>query len=128
MSYRFKTNIANRKNYGSPRALTAIKWIVIHMTANDGDSDENNGIFFRRNVVKASAHYFVDDDSVTQSVPDNFTAYSVGGRKYPSCKTSGGGRKYGLCNNLNSLNVELCDTKMNGMVYPTQATIDNAIG
>ena len=31
------------------------------------------------------------------------------------------------CINANSLSIELCDTNKNGVVYPTQATIDNAI-
>ena len=80
MSYELKQNLANRANYGSKRNLSKIKYLVIHYTSNDGDSDEANGKYFANNVVKASAHYFVDDDSVTQSVPDNYAAYAVGGK------------------------------------------------
>ena len=80
MSYELKQNLANRANYGSKRDLSKIKYLVIHYTNNDGDSDEANGKYFAREIVKASAHYFVDDDSVTQSVPDNFAAYAVGGK------------------------------------------------
>ena len=77
MAYTTKKNLANRKNYGDERATSKIKYIVLHYTANDGDTDEANAKYFKNNVVKASAHYFVDSNSVTQSVPDNYTAWSV---------------------------------------------------
>lgn len=127
MSYTFKTNIANKANYGSARNTSKIKYIVIHYTANDGDTDENNGKYFKNNIVKASAHYFVDDDSVTQSVPDNYTAYSVGGKKYSNTATTGGGSFYGKCTNSNSISVELCDDFKNGVIYPSAKTIENAL-
>lgn len=127
MSYVYKKKIANKKNYGGKRSLSRIKYIVIHYTGNDGDTDENNGKYFANNIVKASAHYFVDDDSVTQSVPDNYVAWSVGGNKYGDCKTTGGGRYYGKCINSNSLSIELCDDIKDGKVYPSAKTIANAI-
>ena len=77
-----KVQTANRSNYGSKRDVSKIKYIVIHYTGNDGDSDESNAKYFKNNIVKASAHYFVDDDSITQAVPDNYSAYAVGGKKY----------------------------------------------
>ena len=40
MAYTLKTNIANKKNYGGKRNTSSIKYIVIHYTGNDGDSDE----------------------------------------------------------------------------------------
>lgn len=118
-----KTQTANRNNYGSARKLDNIKYIVIHYTGNDGDSDESNARYFKNNIVKASAHYFVDDDSITQAVPDNYSAYAVGGKKY----NNAGGRLYGTVNNSNSISIELCDSVKNGKVYPTQKTINNAI-
>lgn len=122
-----KTNLANKNNYGSIRSTSSIKYIVIHFTANDGDSDEGNGNYFKNNIVKASAHYFVDSDSITQSVKDNYVAYSVGGSKYSNCKTTGGGKFYGKCTNANSISIELCDDKRNGTIYPSGATIEKAI-
>ena len=95
MSYTFKKRLANKANYGSKRALSKIKFIVIHYTANDGDSDEGNGNYFANHIVEASAHYFVDGDSVTQSVPDDYVAWSVGGGKYSDCNKTGGGRNGG---------------------------------
>lgn len=123
MGYKLKKNLANKKNYGDKRSTSKIKWIVIHATGNDGDTDENNGKYFENNVTKTSAHYFVDDDSVTQSVPDNYVAYSVGGSKY----NNNGGKYYGECTNANSISIELCDDVKNGKVYPSKATIENAI-
>lgn len=127
MAYKLKKKLANKKNYGSKRATSNIKYIVIHFTANDGDSDEGNGNYFANNVVKASAHYFVDSDSVTQSVPDDYIAYSVGGSKYSNCGKTGGGKYYGKCTNSNSISIELCDDNKNGKIYPSEKTITNAI-
>lgn len=126
MSYTMKTNLARKENYGNKRSVSGIKYIVIHFTANDGDSDESNGNYFHNNIVKASAHYFVDDNSVTQSVPDDYVAYSVGGSKYGDCSKTGGGRLYGVAKNANTLNIELCDTDRDGTVMATEATIANA--
>lgn len=122
MSYIFKVNIANKQNYGGVRALNAIKYLVYHYTGNDGDSDESNGRHFHDHIVKASAHYFADDDSVTQSVPDNYIAYSVGGkcqsRHHPL---------YKICTNSNSISIEMCDCYKNGKVEITEKTLENAI-
>lgn len=122
MSYIFKVNIANKQNYGGVRALNAIKYLVYHYTGNDGDSDESNGRHFHDHIVKASAHYFADDDSVTQSVPDNYIAYSVGGkcqsRHHPL---------YKICTNSNSISIEMCDCYKNGKVEITEKTLENAV-
>ena len=127
MSYTFKTNIAKRSNYGELRDISSIKYIVIHYTANDGDTDENNGKYFANNTVKASAHYFVDDDSITQSVPDNYIAWSVGGNKYSNCAKTGGGKYYKRATNSNTLNIEICDDVKNGVIYPSAKTIENTL-
>ena len=112
-----KTHLANKKNYGGTRALSSIKYIVMHYTANDGDTDENNGKYFANNSVDASAHYFVDGDSVTQSVPDNYVAWHCGANTY----------KHPKCRNSNSIGVELCDERRDGTIYPTNNTIANAL-
>ena len=118
-----KDKLAKKANYGTARSTSSIKWIVIHYTANDGDSDEGNGNFFANNVKKASAHYFVDDDSITRSVPENYIAYSVAGKKW----NNAGGRLYGTVTNANSLSIELCDNVKNGIIYPSADTIANAL-
>lgn len=127
MAYTLKTKTANKNNYGGKRATSNIKYICIHFTANDGDTDESNGKYFANNVVKASAHYFVDSDSVTQSVSDDYAAWAVGGSKYSNCAKTGGGTYYGKCTNANSISIELCDDNKNGTIYPSAKTIANAI-
>ena len=42
-----KTQLAHRSNYGGKRTQK-IEWIVMHYTANDGDSDESNGRYFQQ--------------------------------------------------------------------------------
>jgi N-acetylmuramoyl-L-alanine amidase CwlA len=120
MAYVMKENLANRKNYGSLRNTNNIKYLVYHYTANDGDSDEANGNYFRNNVVKASAHYFVDNNSVTRTVPDDYIAYSVG-------RNFGKNNLFGVCTNANSLNIEICDEVRNGVYDFSEATLANAI-
>lgn len=127
MAYVLKTNYADKSNYGSYRAISKIKYIVWHYTANDGDTDESNAKFFKKPNRKASAHYFVDDDSVTISVPDTYVAWSVGGARYSNYKSTGGASLYKVCTNTNSINIELCDTKKNGIHDVTEATLANAI-
>lgn len=127
MAYTFKKNLANRTNYGNKRDVTTIKYLVIHYTANDGDTDENNGKYFNGVNRNASAHYFVDDDSVTQSVPDNYVAWSVGGSKWNDCAKTGGGTLYGKVTNANSLSIEICDDVKNGVIYPSAKTIENVL-
>ena len=127
MSYVMKKNLANKANYGGKRSTSSIKYIVIHYTSNDGDHDESNANYFHNNMLnpKASAHYFIDDDSVTQSVPDDYVAYSVGGNKWSDCSKTGGGKLYGVANNANSINLEMCDTKKDGTIKATEATMAN---
>lgn len=127
MAYKMKKDLADKSNYGSKRSLAKIKYIVIHYTSNDGDTDEANANYYNGKNRKASAHYFVDDDSVTQSVPDNYVAWSVGGSKYSNCKTTGGGSLHGKCTNANSLSIEICDDVRDGKVYPSDATIANVL-
>lgn len=111
-----KTQLAHRSNYGGKRTAK-VEWIVMHYTANDGDSDESNARYFQQalNPV-ASAHYFVDDDSITRSVPDDYVAYHCGAVTY----------KHPTCRNANSIGVEMCDAKRDGKVMATEKTIANA--
>lgn len=127
MAYTLKKKLANRANYGAQRKTSDIRFIVVHFTANDGDHDESNANYFANNVVKASAHYFADDDSVTQSVPDDYVAYSVGGAKYRDCVQTGGGILYKIATNQNTLNIEMCDTIKDGKIMAQAATFTNTI-
>ena len=124
MGYTLKVDYANPKNYGGKRKATDIKYIVLHYTANDGDHDESNAKYFK-SYRGASAHYFVDDDSATISVPDLYVAYSVGGSRYSNYKQTGGATMYKKITNKNSLNIEMCDTKKDGKYMASEATLAN---
>lgn len=114
--------IANVKNWFKKKYSK--KFLVYHFTANDGDKAINNGKYFKNNVVKASAQYFVDDDIIVQSVEDQYVAYAVGGKKLSGTK---GGKYHGICTNYNSINIELCDTNKNGKLDLSNKTRENAI-
>lgn len=118
---------ASKANYGGTRALSTIKYIVIHYTANDGDTAISNAKYFANGSRGASAHYFVDSKNIVQSVKDDYVAWAVGGNKYDDTTKTGGGKFYGICNNSNSINIELCDDIRNGNIYPTEAAISSAI-
>lgn len=129
MAYKYKTKKAKRSNYGSKRALSKIKYAVVHYTGNDGDTDEANANYFANNYVGASAHYFIDDDSVTQSVPDAYVAWSVGSiglLDQGSPYADEGAKYWGKCTNTNSLSFELCDTIDNNKLKCSKKTRENA--
>ena len=126
MGYNLKTIPACRDNYGGVRDTDAIRFLVYHYTANDGDTAEANGNYFASHTVQASAHYFVDDDTVVCSVPESMTAWSVGGEKWADCPQTGGGALFGRCTNYNSISVEMCDTVRDGRFDFTEKTLENA--
>ena len=126
MSYTLKEQLANPRNYGGSRAASQIRYLVYHYTGNDGDMAANNAKYFQNNIVKASAHYFVDDTTVWRSVPDLKVAWSVGGSKYANADKTGGGTMYGVITNTNSLSIEMCDTIRNGVYQASEATLANA--
>ena len=98
----------NTANYRAGRT-DKIRYIVIHYTANNGDTAKNNADYYAANAVSASAHYFVDENEVWQSVKDADTAWAVGGTsryKHPDCR------------NANSISVELCSRNKNGSGRP----------
>lgn len=68
--------------------LGKVRGIVIHWTANmsSGADDEAHYRYFNGNAILAesyaSAHYFVDQDSILEVVPPNEMAYHVGAQRY----------------------------------------------
>ncbi|MCD8355943.1 MAG: N-acetylmuramoyl-L-alanine amidase [Clostridia bacterium] len=126
MSYTFHTLTAKSLSYGSTRSASAIKYIILHYTGNKTDTAKGNANYFGlngSNTRKAGAHYFVDDTTVYQSIPDTRIAWAVGGSKYSDCKSTGGGTMYGTITNSNSISIEMCSK--NGAI--TDATIANAV-
>lgn len=127
MSYTLKEQLANAGNHGGTRSAGEIQYLVIHYTGNNGDTAANNAAYFQNNIVKASAHYFVDDTTVYRSVPDLTVAWAVGGTPYADCGESGGGTLYGIVTNRNSISVELCDTVHDAAYGASEATLENAV-
>ncbi len=110
------------RNYrNDARDLSSIKFIVIHYTANNGDTARNNGEYFGREYVGASAHYFVDSKEVIQSVLDKYIAWHCGG----SLESSHHPLR-GICTNSNSIGVELCSIIQNGKYAFKQETVNLA--
>ena len=88
------------------RDINTIKYVIIHYTGNVGDTAANNCKFFQREKVERSAHYFVSDFDVLQSVPLNHAAFSVGDKS--NIKKAS---MYGKINNFNSVSIECCGGK-----------------
>lgn len=85
-------------NYSS-RLGTKIKYIVIHDTGNPkkGAGAINHYLYFNGGDRNASAHYFVDDKEIIQTVEDTSAAWHCGDGK----------GNYGIANR-NSIGVEIC--------------------
>lgn len=101
-------------NYNfSSRNGNSIKYIVLHYTGNKGDTAKNNVDYFYNGDRSASAHYFVDDISIWQSVEEYNAAWSVGDGK----------GAYGITNQ-NSISIEMC-CNTSGVISET--TENNAL-
>lgn len=104
--------LANRKNFGGAR--NTVRFIVVHYTANKGDTAKNNADYFAREKVGASAHFFVDEKEIWESVPETSVAWHCGAKQY----------KHSECRNANSIGVEICMNDRAGKVR--QGSIDHA--
>jgi hypothetical protein len=100
-------NTANKKN----------KYIVIHYTGNNGDTAWGNCNYFQT-YRGASAHYFVDEINIYQSIEDKNIAWH--------CETKGMPFKCS-CRNNNSIGIEMCSDIVNGKYVITAQTKANAI-
>lgn len=99
-------------NYGGKRG--SVRYIVVHYTANRGDTAKNNADYFSREDVGVSAHYFVDENEIWSSVPEGCTAWHCGAKEY----------RHPNCRNINSIGVEICMNDKNGRTR--QKSIDHA--
>ena len=107
---------ANEANFAHGRTQP-VQFLVIHYTANNGDTVQNNLDYFAGNAVGASAHYFVDENGYGQSVKDQDTAWHCGANQY----------KHPDCRNANSIGIELCSKKdSRGNYYFMDQTVYNA--
>lgn len=107
----------NTDNYRTGRTRP-VQYIVMHYTANNGDTAQNNCDYYHRvGGLQASAHYFVDEYGVMQSVREGDTAWHCGARAYwhPECR------------NDNSVGIEMCSRKRaDGSYYIKPETVVNA--
>lgn len=107
----------NAANYHAGRTQP-VRYIVMHYTANNGDTARNNCDYYHRvGGLQASAHYFVDEYGVMQSVHEDDTAWHCGARAYwhPECR------------NANSIGIEMCSRKRaDGSYYIKPETVANA--
>lgn len=94
-------------SYGGTRALSSVKYIVLHYTAVTGDTAMDEARYFANgNTRSAGAHFFVGQSGdVVQSIPINRTAWSVGGDPWKNTPHP----YYGICTNFNSVSIEMCD-------------------
>lgn len=97
-----------------------IAYIVMHYTGNNGDTAQANCNYFSKALnPKTSAHYFVDEHFIMQSVGDGNTAYH--------CGTSNG-YKHPKCRNDNSIGIEMCSrSDAAGNYYLLHETVMNAL-
>lgn len=88
------------------RGGCAVEWIVIHYTANTYQPDlaKNECAAFADIYVGASAHFFVDDNEVWQSVEMSDTAWHCGDN--PPSRNG--------ATNRNSIGIEMCVVYQNG--------------
>lgn len=108
----------NPSNYRKGREFP-VHWIVLHFTANNGDTAKNNADYFANNAnLRASAHYFVDPNEIYQSVKDTDTAWHCGRER--------GGSYYNDCRNANSIGIEMCSVIRNGVYVIPDETVRNA--
>ena len=95
-----------------------VRYIVMHYTANNGDTARNNCDYYHRvGGLQASAHYFCDEYGAMQSVLECDTAWHCGARAYwhPECR------------NANSIGIEMCSRKRaDGSYYILPETVANA--
>lgn len=108
----------NPSNYRKGREFP-VHWIVLHFTANNGDTAKNNADYFANNAnLRASAHYFVDPNEIYQSVKDTDTAWHCGRER--------GGSYFNDCRNANSIGIEMCSVIRNGVYVIPDETVRNA--
>lgn len=103
-SSNFRTKLTNR----------SIEYAVIHYTGNTKDTAINNCKYYEGKNREASAHFFVDENSIYQSVSLKNVAWHCGSSK---------GYK-GACTNDNSIGIEMC---CSGNYMVSAKTQDNTI-
>lgn len=92
-----------------------IKFIVMHYTGNKKDTAKANANYFATGGREASAHFFVDNSNIYQSVELRDVAWHCG---------TMGTYYHTLCRNNNSIGIEMCCTAGNYKI--SDKTIKNS--
>ena len=87
-----------------------IAYIVMHYTGNSKDIAKNNANYFAGANRESSAHFFVDDSEIYQSVELRDIAWHCGTR---------GTYYHKECRNTNSIGIEMCCTAGNYKISET---------
>jgi N-acetylmuramoyl-L-alanine amidase CwlA len=109
-----KSNIKAHPGNYDDEAKRNTSYIVMHYTGNDDDNAENNAKYFNGNDVDVSAHFFVDETRIHQSVELRDEAWHCGtdGKYYHS-----------KCRNANSIGIEMTTA---GKYKISAETIENS--
>lgn len=103
----------NQSRYGE-----AVRFLVIHYVGAVSTAHDN-AIYFAGGDRQASAHYFVDEKSIWQSVREDRAAWHCGG----PLQGSGGHSYFQICTNRNSIGIEMCVIRKNGKYIVKNETI-----
>ena len=107
------TAMSNKKNL----------YIVIHYVGAVSTA-KNNADYYASQKLQASAHYFVDEISIWQSVDDKDRAWHCGG----GLQGVYGHKFHGICTNSNSIGIEMCCKKdKDGNWYFEPETVKNTV-
>ena len=108
-----RTKPCNATNFSNTNSRT-VEYIVYHYTGNSKDTAWANANYFQSANRDASAHYFVDDENIYQSVDACDAAWHCGAYTY----------YHASCRNANSIGIEMCCTAGNYKIGP--AALENA--
>lgn len=103
----------NSGNYNN-NTSRSVSYVVMHYTGNSKDTAKANANYFSGAGRNASAHFFVDDSEIYQSVELRDTAWHCGAKTY----------YHNACRNANSIGIEMCCTAGNYKISDT--TKENA--
>lgn len=98
------------------RKTRDIRYIVIHYVGACSSAKANSN-YFKYIYRGASAHYFVDDNSIYQVVREKDISWHIGSRYY----------KHLTCRNSNSIGIEMCCYNNNGIIDVSKATEERTI-
>ncbi len=98
--------ISNSRQVGKRRKLSDIKYIIIHDTGNTSPAADAEAHFkYLQNAIRyGSAHYYLDDKQIIQTIGDSLVAWSIGDK----WGYKNNPRRITDATNSNSMSIELC--------------------